>query len=34
MFENTRKTGVCEMEVRLSDVDAGKLRARHPDVIA
>ena len=34
IFENTRKTGVCEMEVRLTEVDAGKLRARHPDVIA
>lgn len=34
IFENTRKTGVCEMEVRLTEADAGKLRARHPDVIA
>lgn len=34
IFENTRKTGVCEMEVRLTEADAGKLRARHPEVIA
>jgi len=34
IYENTRKTGVCEMEVRLTEADAGKLRARHPDVIA
>lgn len=31
--ESTRDTGACDMQVQLSDADAGKLKARHPDII-
>ena len=31
--EKTRRNGNCEMSVRLSDSDAGKLRARHNDLV-
>ena len=31
--EKTRRNGNCEMDVRLSDSDAGKLRARHSNLV-
>jgi len=31
--EKTRRNGNCEMNVRLSESDAGKLRARHNDLV-
>lgn len=31
--EKTRRNGNCEMDVRLSDSDAGKLRARHSELV-
>lgn len=32
--ETTKRNGTCEMEVRLSESDAGKLRARHKDLVS
>ena len=32
--ESTRKNGTCEMDVRLSEADAGKLRAKHRDLVS
>ncbi len=32
--EKTKRNGTCEMEVRLSESDAGKLRARHKDMVS
>ena len=32
--EKTRRNGNCEMDVRLSESDAGKLRARHRDLVS
>jgi len=31
--EDTLSSGVCNMDVRLTDADAGKLRARHPEFL-
>jgi len=31
--EKTRRNGNCEMDVRLSESDAGKLRARHSALV-
>jgi len=31
--EKTRRNGNCEMDVRLSESDAGKLRARHSEFV-
>lgn len=31
--ETTKRNGTCEMEVRLSESDAGKLRARHKGLV-
>ncbi len=33
LSEKTRRNGNCEMDVRLSESDAGKLRARHKDLV-
>lgn len=33
LLEDTRKSGVCEIEVRLSPSDVGKFRSRYPDLI-
>jgi len=32
--ETTKRNGTCEMDVRLSESDAGKLRARHRDLVS
>ena len=32
--ERTKRNGTCEMDVRLSESDAGKLRARHKDLVS
>ena len=32
--ETTKKNGTCEMDVRLSESDAGKLRARHKNLVS
>ena len=32
--ETTKRNGTCEMDVRLSESDAGKLRARHKDLVS
>ena len=34
MNEKTRRNGNCEMQVRLSESDTGKLRARHGELIS
>ncbi len=34
MNEKTRRNGNCEMQVRLSESDTGKLRARHSELIS
>jgi len=32
--EDTRRSGLCEMTVRLSQADIGKFRARYPKLVA
>lgn len=32
--ETTKRNGTCEMDVRLSESDAGKLRARHKNLVS
>ena len=32
--ETTKRNGTCEMDVRLSESDAGKLRARHRELVS
>ncbi len=34
LTEDTKETGICHMQVQLSDVDIGKFKSKHPELIS